>query len=49
MFVLPMYLEDVTYRTHFGQSSGPYHLSGLYCGGYEANLLTVLVDTLLVE
>ena len=39
MFFLHMYLEDVTYRTHFGESSGPYHLSGLRCDGYEANLL----------
>ena len=27
------------YNAHFGESSGPYHLSGLRCGGYEVNLL----------
>ena len=26
-------------NAHFGESSGPYHLDGLRCGGYEANLL----------
>ena len=29
----------VYYNAHFGESSGPYHLSGLRCGGYEVNLL----------
>ena len=34
-------LQDVTvyFNAHFGESSGPYHLDGLRCGGYEANLL----------
>ena len=26
------------YNAHFGESSGPYHLDGLGCDGYEANL-----------
>jgi len=26
-------------NAYFGESSGPYHLDGLGCGGYEANLL----------
>ena len=26
------------YNANFGESSGPYHLDGLGCGGYEANL-----------
>ena len=26
-------------NAHFGESSGPYHLDNVNCGGYEANLL----------
>ena len=28
------------YNAHFGESSGPYHLDNVNCGGYEANLLS---------
>ena len=28
----------VYYNANFGESSGPYHLDGLGCDGYEANL-----------
>ena len=41
MFFFTYTWKDVTmhFNAHFGESSGPYHLSGLRCGGYEANLL----------
>ena len=40
--VSSLYLKDTTayYNAHFGESSGPYHLDGLSCSGYEANLLS---------
>ena len=38
--VSSLYLKDATtyYNAHFGKSNGPYHLDGLRCNGYEANL-----------
>ena len=36
-----MYLEDSTsyLDAYFGEISGPYHLDGVSCRGYEATLL----------